>query len=356
MARTRLSMQLRDEIVEKKPDSNPNRPQPERATYVAQQHDEYRSAHQTNDRVNSVDSTITNNVDLLKWAIFLVLVLYIFKMNGSIVPLNTEPQMEPNMISLFKQEINQLQTALNSMQTRFDNFSLWIESIQANRFINSRLTLERSVDTYRAKSLWNLFSTSNADLDHVKILIRQALYIYNADKTGMADFALESMGGSVLTSHCSASYSKNVPLLGFFSSSNFPNKPEITIKPNVLPGECWSFYGSHGVLVIKLSERIKPTQFSIEHIPKVLSPNGQIDSAPKDFTVYGHSIKYKKDGGTHLGSFKYDTVSIDYLQYFAVDKSIENEFSIIEFRIESNHGNKDYTCIYRVRVHGLVIS
>lgn len=41
------------------------------------------------------------------------------------------------------------------------------------------------------------------------------------------------------------------------------------------------------------------------------------------------------------------------LQYFAVQNvDIRRPFEIVELRIETNHGQPDYTCLYRFRVHG----
>jgi SUN domain-containing protein 1/2 len=41
------------------------------------------------------------------------------------------------------------------------------------------------------------------------------------------------------------------------------------------------------------------------------------------------------------------------LQYFPVQSDkIDRPYQIIELRIESNHGNPKYTCLYRFRVHG----
>ena len=57
-------------------------------------------------------------------------------------------------------------------------------------------------------------------------------------------------------------------------------------QPDVHPGQCWAFRGTQGFLVIQLAGRVKPTAFSLEHIPRSLSPTGKIDSAPKDFTVW----------------------------------------------------------------------
>lgn len=60
----------------------------------------------------------------------------------------------------------------------------------------------------------------------------------------------------------------------------------LPLQPDVHPGNCWAFQGSHGYLVVRLSMRIVPSAFSLEHIPKDLSPTGNIDSAPRQFNVY----------------------------------------------------------------------
>ena len=52
------------------------------------------------------------------------------------------------------------------------------------------------------------------------------------------------------------------------------------------PGECWAFNGSEGYLVVQLSAAITVTEVSIEHIPVSLAPSGNIDSAPRDFTIW----------------------------------------------------------------------
>ena len=56
-------------------------------------------------------------------------------------------------------------------------------------------------------------------------------------------------------------------------------------QPEVHPGQCWAFRGSQGYIVIQTSTTIIPSGFTLEHIPKSLAPSGEIDSAPKDFTV-----------------------------------------------------------------------
>ncbi|NXJ89070.1 SUN1 protein, partial [Corythaixoides concolor] len=75
--------------------------------------------------------------------------------------------------------------------------------------------------------------------------------------------------------------------------------------PDMYPGNCWAFRGSQGYLVVKLAMKIYPTAFTVEHIPKTLSPNGNISSAPRNFSVYGLDDEYQ-EGGTLLGQYVYD--------------------------------------------------
>ena len=65
------------------------------------------------------------------------------------------------------------------------------------------------------------------------------------------------------------------------------NNPRTAIQPGVLPGECWAFKGSRGFLLVGLSVPVVPTRFSLEHIPRSMSPSGVIDSAPREFMVLG---------------------------------------------------------------------
>ena len=50
-------------------------------------------------------------------------------------------------------------------------------------------------------------------------------------------------------------------------------------------GECWPFKGAMGFIVIRLSVPIRPTSFTMEHLPKHMSPDGRSLSAPSKFTV-----------------------------------------------------------------------
>nr|XP_035961462.1 SUN domain-containing protein 1 isoform X9 [Halichoerus grypus] len=185
-----------------------------------------------------------------------------------------------------------------------------------------------------------------------RVIVNNALKLYSQDKTGMVDFALESGGGSILSTRCSETYETKTALISLFGIPlwYFSQSPRIVIQPDIHPGNCWAFRGSQGYLVVRLSMKIRPTTFTLEHIPKTLSPTGNITSAPKDFAVYGLENEYQEEGQL-LGQFMYDQEG-ESLQMFHVLKKPDRTFQIVELRILSNWGHPEYTCLYRFRVHG----
>ncbi|XP_074137203.1 SUN domain-containing protein 1 isoform X9 [Sminthopsis crassicaudata] len=185
-----------------------------------------------------------------------------------------------------------------------------------------------------------------------RVIVNNALKLYSQDKTGMVDFALESGGGSILSTRCSETYETKTALISVFGIPLWyhSQSPRIVIQPDIYPGNCWAFKGSQGYLVVRLSMMIYPSAFTMEHIPKTLSPTGNITSAPKDFSVYGLDSEYQEEGML-LGQFVYDQEG-ESLQIFQAMKSPGKAFQIVELRIFSNWGHPEYTCLYRFRVHG----
>ncbi|KAM8962200.1 SUN domain-containing protein 1 isoform 2-T2 [Pelodytes ibericus] len=188
--------------------------------------------------------------------------------------------------------------------------------------------------------------------EEAHVIVKNALKLYSQDRTGMVDFALESGGGSILGTRCSETYETKTALLSLFGLPlwYFSQSPRVVIQPDMYPGNCWAFKGAQGYLVVRLSMMIYPTSFSVEHIPKSLSPSGNITSAPKDFAVYGLEDEYQEDGTLLIRSV-YDHEG-EPLQIFPVTEENEKPFQIVELRIYTNWGHTDYTCLYRFRAHG----
>ncbi|XP_067407005.1 SUN domain-containing protein 1 isoform X3 [Emydura macquarii macquarii] len=223
--------------------------------------------------------------------------------------------------------------------------------------ILKNITLYMSITNQKLTSEVVTSAVNNAGISGIteaqaRIIVNNALKLYSQDKTGMVDYALESGGGSILSTRCSETYETKTALISLFGIPlwYFSQSPRVVIQPDMYPGNCWAFKGSQGYLVVRLSMMIHPTAFTLEHIPKTLSPTGNITSAPKDFSVYGLEDEYQEEG-TLLGQYVYDQGG-ESLQMFQVTEKNENAFQIVELRIFSNWGHTEYTCLYRFRVHG----
>ncbi|XP_071427440.1 SUN domain-containing protein 1 isoform X2 [Pithys albifrons albifrons] len=223
--------------------------------------------------------------------------------------------------------------------------------------ILKNITLHMSVTNEKLTSEVVTNAVTNAGISGIteaqaQMIVNNALKLYSQDKTGMVDFALESGGGSILSTRCSETYETKTALISLFGIPlwYFSQSPRVVIQPEVYPGNCWAFKGSQGYLVVRLSMKIYPTAFTVEHIPKTLSPTGNITSAPRNFAVYGLDDEYQEEGKL-LGEYVYDQDG-EPLQMFPVMEEIEDAFQIVELRIFSNWGHAEYTCLYRFRVHG----
>ncbi|CAG12534.1 unnamed protein product, partial [Tetraodon nigroviridis] len=168
----------------------------------------------------------------------------------------------------------------------------------------------------------------------------------------MADFALESQGASVISSRCSQTYTCPSPSLTLFGIPLWSSyrSPRTAIQGSpITAGTCWSFAGAEGTLAVSLSHPVKITHVTVDHLSRYNSPTGDIKSAPKDLEVYG--MKTRAGEGTFLGRFRYDKLG-ESTQTFSLPKPTEEVYEMVELRVLSNWGQKEYTCLYRFRVHG----
>ncbi|XP_072725085.1 SUN domain-containing protein 2 isoform X2 [Ciconia boyciana] len=194
--------------------------------------------------------------------------------------------------------------------------------------------------------------TAGVTEEQVHLIVGQALKRYSEDRVGMVDYALESAGASVINTRCSETYETRTALLSLFGIPLWyhSQSPRVILQPDVNPGNCWAFRGSQGFAVIRLSGIIRPTAVTLEHIPKALSPQGTIPSAPKDFAVYVLKEEGEEEG-LLLGQFTYNHDG-DPIQTFYLEGDAVGTYQLVELRVLSNWGHPEYTCIYRFRVHG----
>ncbi|PSN55678.1 hypothetical protein C0J52_03188 [Blattella germanica] len=190
----------------------------------------------------------------------------------------------------------------------------------------------------------------------IRRLIEDLIAKYEADRLGMADYALESSGGSIVGTPETEDYKGWTwyTLWGINLIRVEWNNPRNIIQGPLQPGTCWAFYGSNGKVIVQLSAAIHITSVALEHISPKLSTTGNIDSAPKDFAVFVSmpGLESSSANEVFLGSFSYDKNGPS-RQIFDIDrKELGEAFNAVVLHILSNHGHPEYTCVYRFRVHG----
>lgn len=182
--------------------------------------------------------------------------------------------------------------------------------------------------------------------------------------------------------------------------------PETVLQGATWPGACWPMQGSAGQITIVLPYAVHPTAISIDHVSKLLvNKDNQRDSAPRNMRVFayapcnvhdckgleynehdmydlfqGKSIEYNLEGNAVQtfwlprpklvkshdnddgnGDPNSCQVPQDDDEEEAVIASCSGEFPTlspdslvraIKLQVLDNWGNGDYTCMYRIRVHG----
>jgi SUN domain-containing protein 1/2 len=248
-----------------------------------------------------------------------------------------------------ERELKQMRSVLTDFESKYGTILKQLEEQQAKIMEHQQ---QPAPATLTALNNYEFIS-----FEKIEEFINKSFYLYNADKTGMTDFASELVGASILFTRCTENYDGHMRWLSFFDIpiTKIHVSSRVVIQGSVQPGNCWSFKGQKADLFIKLAAKITPKSFSIEHIPKELSITGSIDSAPQNFTVYGYTNKndIRDDNRLLLGNFRYDNNSKNTLQFFSVQHEYtDRAISVIELKIESNSGNPKYTCLYKFRVHG----
>ncbi|CAF87616.1 unnamed protein product [Tetraodon nigroviridis] len=172
------------------------------------------------------------------------------------------------------------------------------------------------------------------------------------DPNYWTNYALQSHGAKVYKKQSSKTYEKieGFKIFGIQLFSKVGPASVIQGQHPPIPGNCWSFPGSHGNLFIELSHTVTVSHVTLDHVSSSVVPADTISSAPRQFSVYGR--QRLDDRAVHLGKFTYDLEG-NPTQTFAVKVYDTMAFKYIDLQIDSNYGHADYTCLYGFRVHGL---
>ena len=215
-------------------------------------------------------------------------------------------------------------------------------------------------------------------------IVETALHRYSTDTLAKPDFALYSSGARINPLLTSPTYHQSpksfIKRLGSYvlggAGSTWGHQPAMALFQDTNVGMCWAFPGSQGGLGIRLSEPVLITDVSVEHAHREISKS--VSSAPKEWSLYAlitddiarsqiesiNSGLYESvppanmpRGYTLLARGEYDInndegKTIQTVPVPAAIRRLNVPVEQVVFAVASNWGNADYTCLYRVRVHG----
>lgn len=225
------------------------------------------------------------------------------------------------------------------------------------------------------------------------------------DIVSRADFALHSGGARPipsLTSHTLEMRPTTLrgTVLGWMTGHGreMGRSPITALHQDIHSGLCWPMNGDFGQLGVALSFPAYITDITIDHVAKEVAFD--LRTAPRDMEVWGlvegqenldkvvafraeraaqhaEAVRAAEESGSplpeepeedaypptlpanqpfiRLASFSYDIEAPSNIQTFPVRQEIQDldvDFGIVALVIKNNWGKKEYTCLYRFRVHG----
>ncbi|TPX45930.1 hypothetical protein SeMB42_g01960 [Synchytrium endobioticum] len=227
----------------------------------------------------------------------------------------------------------------------------------------------------------------------VSSIVSRMLSQHDADIIGRPDYALLSSGGRVITDLSTEEYAlppRSAPtwvLSKVLGIRNYVGKPRrFALTPELHAGDCFAFQGNTGTLGVQLARDIYPTSFSIDHLhPELAFGPGASDlkSAPKTvelYAIFAPTALFTPSTSNLARAASIDIHSISRTQQpnalllaqgvFSPQKPSPQTFTIpgdvleglkhtelkvrnVLLRVVDNWGNLEWTCLYRLRVHGI---
>jgi SUN domain-containing protein 1/2 len=239
-------------------------------------------------------------------------------------------------------------------------------------------------------------------------LVDNAFGLLQKDGLARADFALHSGGAAVIPSLTSETYALRPhgiggKVLGLMTGHGYAvGRPPVTALHHELHiGHCWPFAGARGQLGIKLAAPVFVDAVTVDHVAKEVAFD--MRTAPREMELWGlvegaenvervrayHAEKarvraeeraaageppaYDDDDDDdddeeltpaelgpdalyfRIARFAYDAHAAAHVQTFAVPEDVRAlriDFGVVALRVTSNWGHAEFTCVYRVRVHG----
>ncbi|KAF8591078.1 hypothetical protein K439DRAFT_1656900 [Ramaria rubella] len=237
----------------------------------------------------------------------------------------------------------------------------------------------------------------------IRSIVDRAISRISKDDLAKPDFALYSAGGRIIPQLTSNTYEVKPNtwaryMIGAVTGSGYTmgRPPVSAIHPDIHVGNCWPFAGTEGQIGILLARNVFISEFSIDHAPRDVAYD--VRAAPRQMEVWGlvqgtdnvakisayqkrvrerreEIVRRAQEEGVppppeedaypaslprsphyiRLAQFSYDVHSPEHIQTFSVPKEIQEigaDFGVVVLLIKNNWGEEDFTCLYRLRVHG----
>jgi len=246
--------------------------------------------------------------------------------------------------------------------------------------------------TSSGKKALNIKASDGQDVTElIGHLVDTAMSRHSKDTIAKADFALHSGGAVVIPSLTSDTHEIRPQgvrqhVIGYLTGHGYAlGRPPITaLHHETHIGHCWPFKGDQGQLGVTLSRIIRIEEISIDHVARDIA--WDMFSAPRKMEVWGlvegtsnfakvaawdaartkageeimmqprslpQSARYVR-----IAEFEYDVKAPDAVQTFPVEEEVHRtgmDFGIVVLRVLNNWG-QEFTCLYRFRVHGQMIT
>lgn len=272
------------------------------------------------------------------------------------------------------------------------------ETVEALKKLENKLRqdMKKLMSEKRPNSQPNVVEPSlvmNGTQVALDLLIKKSIQKYVAHTISKPDFADAASGARIIPSLTSRSYDwrdglqfgdrqmrKFLGVLGFGQMK--VNRPNMAFTNDVALGDCWPFNGHLGQIGLTLGSLISPSDIGIVHVRADQSPNPT--SAPRIVSLWiqiedeglRNTISDLIDQQTGVAeegmsniiplpampenyvkimTVEYSLFDSDEFQVFSVPlyvKRLGLATSSVVFRVESNWGHEDYTCLYQLKLFG----
>ncbi|KAL1450114.1 hypothetical protein WDU94_002566 [Cyamophila willieti] len=223
---------------------------------------------------------------------------------------------------------------------------LCILAIFVNDFVNAYRITSAISDLFKGEDVTaedvrsltfkvdTMIETIRANELHLVSRLKQELYASYVDET---DYASVSQGGAIVN--------ESGVLI-----STMHNASHLLMGGIQEAGQCWAFQ-KEAEVIIKLSRSILLTAVTYEHVSLENLPSSDaLKSAPRHFSIA--ALPPGSADPKPLGNFTFD-VNGGPSQRFVLKDAMLEPVTFVMVKVKDNHGHKRYTCMYRLRVHGI---